>query len=387
MNPLEYYERFAGVAREAIAAPMANLSTVFLLLAALTVVLLIIVTGIALVVLPPPRRPHQDVDALPVGVGEHMRGSSSRLSWRKSLSIAFLVLIALALGYWGTGTDEFCLSCHAEIHDRSGLASADATPSQEPTPAHAQVDCVRCHEEPLPAGVVSNVAARVRFWFQSSLGRSPQAEGVSVPSRRCLGCHRDILPGVTVSAVTGVTMSHAEPVNGGVPCVECHKDTGHHTGSPGVSMNTCLTCHDGERAPSECASCHTKDVALAARSRRTFSYVHLPAERGCGGCHDQRVCDGCHGLRMPHQSDFVDGEHARYAGFEKKELCWRCHTLGDCSKCHAVKESGMGAWGHGTGDWWRRMHGRVTPEGAQAGCGCHGRSRYARDGNYCKACH
>lgn len=379
-------QRLISLIGEVVAAPTANLSAALLLLAALALLLLIAVTVIALLLLPAPkpsrRRERKPVTARAAGVPDGDRR-------RARLCVAVVLgLAALVLGYGGTSTDEFCTSCHAGIQEqRSGGASMDATASAQTPVLHASVRCVRCHEEPLPAGFVSNVAARVRFGIKQVTGVSADAGVATVPSRRCLGCHRVILRRTTESTTTGVVMSHAEPVEAGVPCAECHKNSGHQPGAQGVSMNTCLRCHDGDAAPASCATCHKKDVAFAARTRRTFSYVHLPPVTDCGGCHDQRACDACHGLRMPHSQDFLDGEHARQAGFDKKNLCWRCHTYVECGRCHAVKAPGLGAWGHGTGDWWRREHGRSTPEGAQAGCGCHGRSPYARAGNYCKACH
>ncbi|MDI6711870.1 MAG: cytochrome c3 family protein [Anaerosomatales bacterium] len=378
-------QRLAGLIGEVIAAPTANLSAALLLLAALALLLLIVVTVIALLVLPSPKPPRKRARA--AGVELQRDGKTVARRRARAPLIAVLVTVALALGYAGTGTDQFCVSCHADLAMASAAGSSGSTETPGPANLHGEVRCVRCHEETLPIGLVSNVAARIRFGVRYAMGADPNDGVASVPTRRCVGCHRTILDRTTESSETGVAMSHAEPVRSGVPCLECHKNAGHRSGSQGVSMNTCLRCHDGSQASAECSACHTKDTAFAVRTRRTFSFVHLPPVTDCGGCHDQRSCDACHGLRMPHPKDFLDGEHARQAGFEKKELCWRCHTYLECGKCHAVKPPGQGAWGHGTGDWWRKEHGRSTPKGAQTGCGCHGRSPYARAGNYCKACH
>lgn len=378
-------QRLAGLIGEVVAAPMANLSAALLLLAALALVLLIVVTIIALLVLPAPKPPRRSASRAAVKEAP-FRSKTARLKpW---VVIGILAAAALVLGYVGTGSDEFCVSCHAEVAARPAAAgSQDATVTVAQEAFHAGIRCVRCHEDPAPLGVPSSVAARVRFGILYMTGSDPSDGVATVPARRCVACHRSILDRTVESTETGVRMSHVEPVRAGVPCVDCHKNAGHLDIAQGVSMNTCIMCHDGVNAPAECSACHTKDTAFAARSRRTFSFVHLPPVTDCGGCHDQRTCDACHGLRMPHSQEFLNGEHARQAGFEKKQLCWRCHTYVQCGKCHAVKPPGQGAWGHGTGDWWRNEHGRVTPKGAQAGCGCHGRSPYARAGNYCKACH
>ncbi len=388
MSVVGALQRFIEVVREVIAAPQANLTAAMLLLASLALLMLIVVGVIALLVLPSPRRPRTRTAS---GMGRSaLEGRAAPLlTPMRVVVIAVLLLGALAIAYAGTSTDGACGSCHADIlASRTGsdevTDTADAVASSQ---AHRGIRCVRCHEDSLPLGLLPNVGARVRMGLASLTGRTARGSSALVPSRRCLACHRRILDGVVESTATGVVMSHREPLGAGVSCLECHQNVGHQPGPQGVSMNTCVRCHDGERASATCSACHTKDTAYAARSRRTFAPVHLPPVNDCGGCHDQRVCDACHGLRMPHPQDFLDGEHARSAGFEKKELCWRCHEWTECGKCHMVKAPGRGAWGHGTGDWWRQEHGRITPKGSPAGCGCHGRSPYARSGNYCKACH
>lgn len=382
----ETLHRALQAIQEVIAAPMANLGAAMLLLAALALLLLIVVTVLALLVLPSPK-PRRATRSSTTAA-RTARGPQKRAVSGTGIVVALLVVAALVGGYVGTSTDDYCVSCHAEqslTQAQPATGSADATASAGLV--HAGVRCVACHEDRLPLGLVDNVSQRLRWAIKGFAGGDPKAADASVPTRRCLACHRAILARTTESTATGVAMSHKEPVAAGAPCTDCHKNAGHSAGAQGVSMNTCLACHDGTTASADCAVCHKKDTAFAARQRRTFALVHLPPVTDCGGCHDQKVCDACHGLRMPHPQAFVDGGHARYAGFEKKILCWRCHQYTECGKCHQVKPPGTGAWGHGTGTWWRYEHGRVTPKGAQAGCGCHVRSPYARAGNYCKACH
>lgn len=383
---VEAFGRLIQAIQEVIAAPMANLGAAMLLLAALALLLLIVVTVLALLVLPSPKAPRAErVGAVEAQASRGSRKGSGRVF---AIIVAVLVLAALIGGYVGTSTDGYCLSCHAERELTQELQGYSATTqTAAAAPLHAAVRCVACHEDALPLGLTGTVAARLRWAAKGFAGADAEGAEASVPARRCLRCHRTIMSRTTESTSTGVVMSHEEPVQAGVPCTDCHKNAGHSPGAQGVSMNTCLMCHDGTAAPAMCSTCHTKDTAFAVRQRRTFSFVHLPPVSDCGGCHDQKVCDACHGLRMPHPRSFIDGGHARYAGFEKKNLCWRCHQYTECGKCHLVKRPGEGAWGHGTGTWWRYEHGRVTPKGAQAGCGCHSRSPYARAGNYCEACH
>lgn len=378
------FSRVVQAVQEVIAAPMANLGAAMLLLAALALLLLIVVVVLALLILPSPKKPPRAREP----IKRPRRRSRGRIRAGTWVVVAAVVMAAVVGGYVGTSRDEYCLSCHDATNFSATQRQASSVPSTgTASQIHTGVRCVSCHDERLPVGLASNLSSRLRWAVKGFTGANPDAGEASVPARRCLACHRAILSRSTESTESGIVMSHKEPVLAGAPCTDCHKNAGHKQGPQGVSMNTCLRCHDGKNAAADCGECHKKDTAFAARERRTFSFVHLPPITDCGGCHDQKVCDACHGLRMPHPQDFLAGEHARYAGFEKKNLCWRCHTLADCGRCHSVKAPGLGAWGHGTGNWWRYEHGRVTPKGAQAGCGCHGSSPYARAGNYCKACH
>jgi hypothetical protein len=116
-----------------------------------------------------------------------------------------------------------------------------------------------------------------------------------------------------------------------------------------------------------------------------FPKTRLAAVTDCGGCHDQTTCDACHGLRLPHSETFVKWQHARYAGFEKKQRCWRCHaSRQDCGGCHTDWTQNS----HGAN--WRTIHGQSNL-GMNARCSCHwprmpeeGRQQA---GTYCRVCH
>ena len=398
---------------EIIAEPTANLTSALLLFGVLVLILLIMVVVAAFFLLPEdegadrrtekrPARRRPNRAAKDPSLGDRLDGRElvsasslgrhashlnvSRLqSWPVLAVITVLLVMAAGSAYWITSTDRYCVSCH------SGYTVAPADEGTVPvaanaTVAHQSVNCVACHESRLPLGLPGNVVSRSRHLVGRALGRLPSAAPIA--SDACVACHSAVLDGVTVTGETGVRVSHAEPMAAGMPCTECHSDLGHgETAVPRAGMTPCVRCHDGTRAPAECAFCHTKDVARSSTDPLVFAPVNLPPVTDCGGCHDQGPCDACHGTRMPHPQTFIDGEHARYAGFDKKRDCWRCHDSGDCGKCHQTKPESRGYWGHGDGSFWKYQHGRVTPPGTQAGCGCHGRSPYARAGNYCEACH
>lgn len=312
-------------------------------------------------------------------------GRTRLIAWGLPVTVALLVLAAMVSAYWITSTDIYCVSCHAG-YAMAGSNEGTATAVAPDASAHESVHCVACHESRLPLGLSGSVVSRARHLAAQALDQQPSA--VPIDSGACMACHSGVLDAVITAAEEGVRVSHAEPVAAGMACTACHSDLGHNepTGS-GPGMSACVRCHDGERASSECAVCHIGDVAEASAEELIFAPVNLSPVTECGGCHDQASCDECHGIRMPHPQAFLDGEHARVAGFDKKRECWSCHVLGDCGKCHQTKPESVGYWGHGDGPIWKYQHGRLTPPGTQAGCGCHGRSPYARAGNYCAACH
>lgn len=287
---------------------------------------------------------------------------------------AALVATALVIGYVSSGTAGFCLgACH----------SNDAVAALHSADPHSQVDCVRCHEDPLPLGLPSTVVVRSAHLLERWVPSLRTYAG-PVPASRCVACHDNIAAGLAVSDSSGVRMDHSQPIEAGMSCDDCHLHAGHHAASDLPRMSTCLGCHDGSKAPSRCSSCHTRDVGLlSASSSRLFSRVNLPKKVDCGTCHVETTCDSCHGIRLPHPDRFVAWEHAPVAAFDGKAACERCHVRRDCLKCHG-EFTGVTA-AHGAA--WRTTH-ADNPFSAQ--CYCHW-SRLPEDarmrGSYCAVCH
>lgn len=288
-----------------------------------------------------------------------------------------LLLAALVAGYALTGTDAMCAqTCHAN----------QATVRQAVELDHAK--CVDCHEQSGVGGVVPNTLTRGRMVVAQLSGGTPG--GAVVDSSRCESCHtRDIAR--TVTSVRGIMMSHAEPSAGGITCGSCHTTSG-HTARRDYSMSSCIACHGGADASTECDTCHARDpydtapqTAGSGESSATvgsgkISYpVVQVGHLGCGGCHDEpRECDSCHKLRMPHSEAFIAGGHAPAAAWEKKELCLeKCHDIQWCgSSCHRRFESAH------AGDW-KSEHKRAPKD---AGCVCH-QARTGRTEPMCVLCH
>ncbi|MRR13362.1 hypothetical protein EG835_13120 [bacterium] len=188
-----------------------------------------------------------------------------------------------------------------------------------------------------------------------------------------------------------IVVSHVDPLDAGWDCTDCHGRTGHlgEAGRVSVTMDRCLTCHDGDTASAECSTCHTTDIAATGRDSLekdaqritgsgNYSYPPVVAsDTDCTGCHQPELqCDPCHGTRLPHPESFIKGYHAKDAAFEKKETCYRCHDRRDCDSCHSPFNTG-----HASN--WKTDHQRSPWD---AGCGCHMRGTN-EDTPICVFCH
>jgi hypothetical protein len=383
-----------------LAEPSANLTASVLVLVIATLVVLALVIGIALVGLPRARRARQAAASEAEGAEaeEALPAEEPALRDKRAIVWGVVLIIVLLAGaayaYHASGTDRFCLGCHPTIAPDTtpelrpevaeGLVTeptveVTVTPLPDgPSGVHADANCVDCHEDGLPLGLVANLADRLRHTSRDALDLPPRAIP-GTESERCLRCHDLAEP----LEARGIRMSHAEPLASGMVCFECHVDLGHRmrdSAAPGMSV--CVRCHDDVIATAGCEVCHLGKNPWGDSIRRVFAPATLAGLVECGDCHDQRPCDSCHGLRMPHTEVFKAYDHARFSGFDKKKLCWRCHTVGDCAKCHETKQ---GIWGHGSGDTWKKQHATFPP--GRRGCGCHAAHPTVAKGDFCLACH
>ncbi|MHB1477720.1 MAG: hypothetical protein ACYCXD_09145, partial [Coriobacteriia bacterium] len=176
----------------------------------------------------------------------------------KLLGSAAAIVIVLA-AVWvtagvSTSSRVACESCHTDA-PHSASAEIDA---------HGGVRCVSCHETGGPvAGVSGNLSTRVAHYVEGAQGVSSGQYGTRISSAGCIGCHGDVLGTTTEAGDRGIMMSHAEPVEAGAECVDCHRLTGGVISRRITGMNECLRCHDGAEADSACSTCHAGDPATA----------------------------------------------------------------------------------------------------------------------------
>lgn len=258
------------------------------------------------------------------------RRTRRRISRRSALT-TILIGIVVATVFLLTSTtfnDSGCIACH-----RPATTSV----------SHGAMSCAECHRASGLAGVLGLRLRVVSMLLGAPFGGAPPS--VAVDSSRCLRCHSNVLT-KTVSR-RGVIMSHREPNDAGVACIECHGD-GIHGGtreSAGRSeMSACLRCHVVSATSADCDTCHVPGVTRAQRLvGGTFTKTHGPSWQQlhgmgdlntCSACHTLIRCESCHGVTLPHPDSWLSN-HGR-ASLQAGSRCLRCHSESFCVECHQV---------------------------------------------------
>jgi hypothetical protein len=259
------------------------------------------------------------------------RGPAARLI-STFVMVCLLVAVWVVAGYTTSRTDT-CGACHVTtVHDE---ADDDGDP-------HASSECVSCHESGSQFGrYVTDVPVRMVHFVEGSAGLTLQAVYGHVTTSSCDSCHAMRKAGTTINKVSGIRMSHEEPLDAAATCLYCHKPIKGLVTRQTIGMNSCLRCHDSQVASAECTTCHDTKTAAAVRASSTEYAKEQVVDIKCGGCHNEVVeCDSCHGSRMPHSLAFKAGVHARAGAvdfwFNEGKGCARCHTetRRPCTRCH-----------------------------------------------------
>lgn len=294
-------------------------------------------------------------------------------------TIAVIAAVWAVTGY-STSADPVCVSCHAQsVH-------ADAAQGADP---HESSDCVACHESGGTFDrLVGDVPPRLIHFIDGSLEEFSMGEDYGrITQRACFSCHADQIAATVTDEERGLIVSHAEPLEAGVRCLDCHTPVQGIVSVHNAGMNPCLRCHDSRQASADCDTCHDRAAAAAARSEVTtaFARIQVP-DVTCGGCHDEkRECDTCHGTRMPHTKDFMVYAHARAGAvdfwYNGGRGCAKCHTAErrPCQRCHGP------TLGQGHGPPLARDHVYAQAEQCNS---CHQRWAYSPQRDYCRdVCH
>jgi hypothetical protein len=256
-----------------------------------------------------------------------------RRHWRLALGAVLLVLLVAGPGYTATQPEFFNRFERLGTYYETWSAST-----------HANVTCQRCHVAP---GVVTRSTYNVRMageaWLALlPLDREPDVLG-DVPSASCNDCHIDLR---SISPAGDLLIPHTAHVDAlGIECAVCHDAVMVHGGDPEVGstpqMETCLACHDGERAKDNCDACHTQKALPEDHQDPAWVVVHSQrqSDSDCVSCHGwvEEWCAECHVRRPASHGSASDPSVWRKAHrtvIEVRRNCEACHEGPFCIECH-----------------------------------------------------
>jgi len=238
-----------------------------------------------------------------------------------------------------TGSNFFCASCHEM---REYVSTWKAT-------SHQDVSCKKCHIPPGISMLKTKVMALKEVYFHITADKDfdeiREESGARVPDKMCKKCHEDTQ---NLIVYHSLKITHKDHWDRGVSCTECHARVVHGPRAKNTpSMATCRKCHDGEKAPDECGTCH---VTLGERKPTAFDPQWVEAhkldvkqnEDTCKDCHHQDFCNNCHTSAKPHDSDWFS-IHDKEA---KKDMdkCGVCHKERYCTDCHEIRKEHALNW-------------------------------------------
>jgi hypothetical protein len=200
-----------------------------------------------------------------------------------------------------------------------------------------------------------------------------RAGGPTVEGLVCFECH-NVLGQEGPRGIRFDHKAHGQLTH----CGTCHGADDHHAKPPDAAPHTfgvsraCHTCHDGQKAPDTCRTCHADMTSIEPASHQRADFVRSHGKDkstpACAGCHQSAWCASCHGLPIPHAADFFAG-HGKQAQRTPK-VCGQCHEPAKCTACH----NGLPMPHPPT---FRAEHGQIDSHL----CGkCHEKS-------FCSACH
>jgi hypothetical protein len=197
-----------------------------------------------------------------------------------------------------------------------------------------------CHVDPGVGGFLA-FSARAIPAFYSQLVMGPNAGNMILraPDRQaCQKCHTTYRQ---VSPAGDLLIPHrAHVVVLGIECRVCHKNLVHSLNPQGFNrptMQTCLTCHNGDKATNVCVKCHTRKNAPPTHSKPDWLQVHgTQADlKVCAGCHGWTpdFCKQCHQRRPPSHVGNWKTKHGPVAT-KRGAGCLVCHNEPFCKRCH-----------------------------------------------------
>jgi hypothetical protein len=238
--------------------------------------------------------------------------------------------------------------------------------------SHAQhmkagVDCDSCHDMvgDSKTTVDRKIPAHPQCQTCHDIEAAKRGEKTD-PAAGCNTCHPGMTPPESVPKdvfqVNNIVFSHQSHLKRGTKCEACHGHVDEQTLATRDNlprMSTCLTCHDGTKAPNRCSECHLTEPDGILKTRFA-SGVLAPSGT---------LTDDDHG------SDFLK-RHA-FAAQKNPDSCNTCHRVQECESCHASTSKAF----RFHPPEWLQTH-PVSSRSQQMDCtACH------REQSFCLSCH
>lgn len=208
------------------------------------------------------------------------------------------------------------------------------------TSTHSRIACGACHIEPGVKGFVSFSARAIPAFYSQLMSGPDTTNLLQSPSRAaCQKCHTTYRAVAPSGDLLIPHKAHVEVLK--MECTACHKDLVHSLNKDGFNrptMQTCLTCHDGDKATADCVKCHTRKETPATHKQANWLRVHgtAAASQDCAQCHDWTpgYCAECHEKRPASHIGNWKKAHAAPAK-ERGDGCLVCHGGEEfCKTCH-----------------------------------------------------
>ncbi|MFQ6089737.1 MAG: cytochrome c3 family protein [Candidatus Methanofastidiosia archaeon] len=227
-----------------------------------------------------------------------------------------IFILSIASLYLYTGSPLICGNCHLISEYKISWTESK----------HGDTTCLKCHAE---RGYFGRFKARIEGFGNliSYLSKTYATPKARIENENCLSCHFDVLAKILHERVEYRHETHIQSQN--LQCTFCHYGVVHF--KVVVEMESCIKCHDGVKASSECNICHRKigeiefkDVIFSHSFHeglncepchfKMFSKREKVSMKTCGICHDVKtedhmVCGVCHDV-------------------SSKENCQLCHIHG-----------------------------------------------------------
>ena len=245
------------------------------------------------------------------------------------------------------------------------------------------IDCTMCHDAAESSISANDILVPVGFEGEEICTNCHDFESgkAGEPPAACTTCHVDFKPefpaGVkpweSTRAINkpasihipkpNLKMNHKVHIDKGIACARCHGDLKSVQVATRENslplMNTCMECHDGKQAPSQCRTCHLakpdgrlindfpEGKLMPSGNFRNDNHddnylrSHAQTAKGddayCANCHEDKFCLDCHnGVSRPmkvHPNNWVI-THPMSAR-RNSPTCSSCHRAQTfCLDCH-----------------------------------------------------